>query len=92
MQVWQVAARALAEVPLSRESMQARFSSIDRRRPIHFTTISARKRKNEKCNRYPNILPFDQNCVKVKSHAQQGSNQSTYINASLIQVGPLTSE
>jgi protein tyrosine phosphatase len=86
MQVWQVAASILAEVPLSSESMQARFRGIDRRRPIHLTTISARKRKNEKCNRYQNILPFDQNCVKVRARAQQGSHQSTYVNASFVQV------
>ena len=64
--------------------MQQRFASISRHRPSHLTTISAKKRKNASCNRYGNILPFDQNAVKVKAHAQEGSRGS-YINASLVQ-------
>lgn len=85
LQVWHQAAELLARVPLSAESMQQRFASISRHRPSHLTTISAKKRKNASCNRYGNILPFDQNSVKVRAHAQEGSRGS-YINASLVQV------
>lgn len=83
-EVWTSAASILEAVPLDRDSLHKRFTSIPPPRP-GLTTLSAKKRKNAGANRYANILPYDHNCVKIMAQAEEGS-RGRYINASVMQV------
>lgn len=85
MDVWRVARDSLGRVSLTTDALHQRFTSITLPPHAKLSTKSAERRKNERSNRYSNILPFDHNRIKVKATTPEGG-RGEYINASLIQV------
>lgn len=83
--VWKLARDHINNMNRTSEVLQQRFIDIRHPTGSHLSTNSARKRKNLARNRYTNILPFDHNCVKVYSNAED-QKRGKYVNASIIEV------